>query len=53
MDNLQTKLDELKDPFNREGFEIKKIYMKDDVYPDYLMKNLSKYYEYIYNGDKG
>jgi beta-1,4-mannosyl-glycoprotein beta-1,4-N-acetylglucosaminyltransferase len=43
LDNLQKNLDELKDPFFREGSEIVQIPMTPRTHPQYLLDNLEKY----------
>ena len=49
--NLQKNLDELKDPFFREGYEIKVIPMSSKIYPKYLIDHLSEYDKFVYKGN--
>jgi beta-1,4-mannosyl-glycoprotein beta-1,4-N-acetylglucosaminyltransferase len=50
LDRVQDNIDNLKDPFFRPNFAIRKIEMEKDAYPEYLLNNLEKYDKHIYKG---
>ena len=50
LDNIRKNLDELKDPFFREGYTLKPIEMSLETYPKYLIEHLDEYDAFIYKG---
>jgi beta-1,4-mannosyl-glycoprotein beta-1,4-N-acetylglucosaminyltransferase len=50
LDSIDDKVKNLKDPFGREGAEIKMIEMTPESHPKYLLEHLDEYDRYIYKG---
>lgn len=50
LDKVQDNINNLKDPFFRPNFAIRKIKMTPELYPEYLLNNLEKYDKHIYKG---
>jgi beta-1,4-mannosyl-glycoprotein beta-1,4-N-acetylglucosaminyltransferase len=46
-DNIKNNIKELKDPFLRKDFKIRKIDITEKTHPKYLIDNLEKYKNYI------
>lgn len=45
--NIQNNINELKDPFFRKNFYIKKVEITSDTHPEYIVNNLDKYRKYV------
>jgi beta-1,4-mannosyl-glycoprotein beta-1,4-N-acetylglucosaminyltransferase len=50
LDSIDDKVKNLKDPFGRDGAEIKVIEMTPETHPEYLLEHLNEYDKYIYKG---
>ena len=50
IDNIQSNVDSLRDPFFRPDFKIRVVDILPETHPQYLIDNLDKYDKLIYKG---